>query len=168
MSSLKNTARHTSDFVQLLQEFLAASSAMRDLLENSAGSELQLERVAAVVGDDEGSVLYRLKEQSHSLFRSEVLASAAVRREALFDLTIGSLFHEAMKLRGICSSFHRLRFFCPALVAFSAAGVVSGQEGAARLPELPSGFYEAAATVIGAGEEPGLGALDLTLSLQTF
>ena len=70
-----------------------------------------------------------------------------------------------MKLRSIRSSFHRLRFFCPALAAFSAAGVVSGQEGAASLPELPSGFYEAAATVIGSGEEPSFGKLDFELGL---
>ena len=70
-----------------------------------------------------------------------------------------------MKLRSICSSFHRLRFFCPALAAFSAAGVVNGQEGAANLPELPSGFYEAAATVIGDGEEPSFGKLDFELGL---
>ena len=70
-----------------------------------------------------------------------------------------------MKLRGICSSSHRLRFFCSALAAFSAAGLVSGQEGAASLPELPSGFYEAAATVIGSGEEPSFGKLDFELGL---
>ena len=70
-----------------------------------------------------------------------------------------------MKLRSICSSFHRLRFFCPALAAFSAAGVATGQDGAASLPELPSGFYEAAATVIGAGEEPSFGKLDFELGL---
>ena len=70
-----------------------------------------------------------------------------------------------MKLRSICSSFHRLRFFCPALAAFSAAGVVNGQEGAASLPELPSGFYEAAATVIGSGEESSFGKLDFELGL---
>jgi hypothetical protein len=118
MSSRKDAARHTSDFVQLLQEFLAASSALRDLLENSAGRELQFESVAAVVGEDEGSVLYRLKQQSHSLFRSEVLASAAVRREALFDLTIGSLFHEAMKLR---ESLYQREVYGPRLASLRAA-----------------------------------------------
>ena len=70
-----------------------------------------------------------------------------------------------MKLRSICSSFHWLRFFGSALAAFSAAGVASGQDGAASLPELPSGFYEAAATVIGSGEEPSFGKLDFELGL---
>ncbi|MDA7937262.1 hypothetical protein N9B87_01015 [bacterium] len=70
-----------------------------------------------------------------------------------------------MKLGSNCSSAHRLRFFGTALAAFSAAGVARGQEGAARLPELPSGFYEAAATVIGEGEDPSFGKLDFELGL---
>ena len=73
-----------------------------------------------------------------------------------------------MKLRSICLSFHRLRFFCHALAAFSAAGVASGQDGPASLPELPSGFYEAAATVIGEEAEQSLRNLDLRLSLGTL
>ena len=73
-----------------------------------------------------------------------------------------------MKLRSIRSSFHWLRFFGSALAAFSAAGVASGQDGAASLPELPSGFYEAAATVIGAGEEPSFGKLDFELGLLSL
>ena len=73
-----------------------------------------------------------------------------------------------MKLRSICSSFNWLRFFCPSLAAFSAAGLVSGQEGAANLPELSSGFYEAAATVIGSGEEPSFGKLDFELGLLSL
>ncbi|MDB4762660.1 hypothetical protein OAG38_02865 [Akkermansiaceae bacterium] len=70
-----------------------------------------------------------------------------------------------MKLRSNCLSSHRLRFFGPVLAAFSAAGVARGQEGAARLPELPSGFYEAAATVIGEEEAPSFGKLDFELGL---
>ncbi|MDB4425012.1 hypothetical protein N9274_00865 [Akkermansiaceae bacterium] len=70
-----------------------------------------------------------------------------------------------MKLRSNCLSSHWLRFFGTALAAFSAAGVARGQEGAARLPELPSGFYEAAATVIGEEETPSFGKLDFELGL---
>ena len=69
-----------------------------------------------------------------------------------------------MKLRSLCSSFHWLRFFCPALATFSAAGVASGQEGAGSLPELPSG-YEFEAGVIGQEQEPSFGKLDFELGL---
>ena len=73
-----------------------------------------------------------------------------------------------MKLRSVCLSFHRLRFFCPTLAAFSASGLVSGQEGVGSLPELPSGFYEAAATEFGESDEPRLSDLDLSLNFQTL
>jgi hypothetical protein len=69
-----------------------------------------------------------------------------------------------MKLGVIRSSSHRLRFFGPILVAFSAAGVVNGQEGAAGLPELSSG-YEFETGIIGEEQEPSFGKLDFELSL---
>jgi len=53
-----------------------------------------------LVGDDERSVLFRLKERCHALFRGGDRAPGiATQREALFDLAVGSLFHEAMKFR---------------------------------------------------------------------
>ena len=45
-------------------------------------------------------MLYRLKERTHALFRMpRGEAREPTHREALFDLAVGSLFHEAMKLR---------------------------------------------------------------------
>ena len=52
------------------------------------------------MGDGEDSVLFRLKERCHALFRGgEQPSEVVMRREALFDLAVGSLFHEAMKFR---------------------------------------------------------------------
>jgi len=49
--------------------------------------------------DDKGrSLLYKLKEKSHSLFRSSK-GGTFHRKEWLLDLAIASIFHEAMKLR---------------------------------------------------------------------
>jgi hypothetical protein len=69
-----------------------------------------------------------------------------------------------MKLRSVRLSLHWSRFFWPSLLAFSAAEVVSGQEGAAGLPELPSG-YEFDTGVIGEEQEPSFGKLDFELGL---
>jgi hypothetical protein len=92
-------AGRAADFVQLLREFLAGYAAFVDLFARHGPHEIPFARMRDLVGDDEGAVLFRLKEKSHALFRTDELESEVVRHEALFDLVLGSLFHEAMKLR---------------------------------------------------------------------
>ena len=72
-----------------------------------------------------------------------------------------------MKLRSDCSSSHRFRFFW-ALFTSPIIGSASGQDALSTLPTLPSGFYEAAATVFGEQEKPRLGDLDLSLALRAL
>jgi hypothetical protein len=72
----------------------------RDLTARYWSGELRFDEVQALVGDSEDSVLFRLKERCHALFRVGVEGEVAkFRPEALFDLAVGSLFHEAMKFR---------------------------------------------------------------------
>lgn len=71
-----------------------------------------------------------------------------------------------MKLGGKCSGSHCLRFFRHGFLCYSLAQQAHAQQ-TAELPTLPSGFYEAAATVIGQSEEPSFGQLDLKLGLLT-
>jgi hypothetical protein len=99
MASRGDAHRNASDFVQLLREFLEAHEQLTTLLGDINSNGLSFGAIRRLVGDDDRCVLYRLKEKSHALFRSEGYTSAAVRREALFDLAVGSLFHESMKLR---------------------------------------------------------------------
>jgi hypothetical protein len=88
-----------SNFVQLLREFLTAHAELRGIFSEYSDDKIPFAKIRALVGDDDRAVLYRLKEKSHALFRAHGIATRAVRREALFDLAVGSLFHEAMKLR---------------------------------------------------------------------
>ncbi len=104
MSSSSRSAGHdspdgSSDFVALLREFLTAYEALSRLLDRTDGEDVPFDDLRALVRDDERAVLYRLKEKSHALFRHRAAESETVRREALFDLAVGSLFHEAMNLR---------------------------------------------------------------------
>lgn len=87
--------------VDIVRDFLGADRLLRQLLARFERGELRFEEVESLVGDDEGSVLFRLKEHCHALFRGgqTTVEGSVVRREALFDLAVGSLFHEAMKLR---------------------------------------------------------------------
>jgi hypothetical protein len=89
-----------SVLVDIVRDFLLADQSMRGLFARYRGGVLAFEEVQRLVGDDEGSVLFRLKERCHSLFRQADRAPGIVaQREALFDLAVGSLFHEAMKFR---------------------------------------------------------------------
>ena len=95
----RDPAGRSGDFVQLLREFLAGYPAVVELFSRNGAQELPFAKIRDLVGDDEGAVLFRMKEKSHALFRTEEYGSEIVRHEALFDLALGSLFHEAMKLR---------------------------------------------------------------------
>lgn len=108
----------SADFVQLLREFLAGYSAFARLFERYGGDDIPFGEIRELVGDDEGAVLFRLKEKSHALFRTDELENEVVRHEALFDLALGSLFHEAMKLR---ESLYQREVYGPRLAQLRGA-----------------------------------------------
>jgi hypothetical protein len=86
--------------VQIVRDFLAADRLLRDLFARHRAGTLRFEDLRELVGDDEHSVLFRLKERCHTAFRRTSGGDGVgLAREALFDLAVGSLFHEAMKLR---------------------------------------------------------------------
>lgn len=86
--------------VHIVREFLAAHRLMQRLFARHRDGLLRFEELRELVGDDDRSVLFRLKERCHAAFRNSREASGlTLQREALFDLAVGSLFHEAMKLR---------------------------------------------------------------------
>jgi len=88
-----------SRIVEIAREFLLAYRRSREISALHRAGELCFEDVRGWVGDDESSTLYRLKERCHALFRELDGRPTAMATEALFDLTIGALFHEAMRFR---------------------------------------------------------------------
>jgi hypothetical protein len=84
---------------EILRDFLEVHRLVDGLVERHRAEGLLFSDLAALIRDDEGSVLFRLKERTHAKFRAGPGARNPTHREALFDLAIGSLFHEAMKLR---------------------------------------------------------------------
>ena len=99
--------------VHIVRDFLDAHQLMERLFRRPT-EELRFEDLQELVGDGEASVLFRLKERCHDLFRGDgaanAAAAAAADREALFDLAVGSLFHEAMSFR---ENFYQGRFYGP-------------------------------------------------------
>jgi hypothetical protein len=100
-----------SGLVHIVRDFLVAHQTMRHVFARFRAGTLTFDEVQELVGDSERSVLFRMKERCHSLFRNAAMDSErGVRREILFDLAVGSLFHEAMKFR---ENFYQLENYAP-------------------------------------------------------
>jgi hypothetical protein len=116
---------HTADagIVEIVRDFLHAHRELRAIGALHRSGELHFDRVKGLVGDGEEAVLFRLKERCHTLFREE--GGGQVGREALFDLAIGALFHEAMKFR---ENFYQLAVYGPKVRALRATAREDGEE----------------------------------------
>ena len=110
--------RAESAIVDIARDFLAVQRALRAIGEHEAAGSLRFDEVRELVGDDERSVLFRLKERCHALFRGDV--AQEIGASALFDLAVGSLFHEAMKLR---ENLYQCDVYAPKVAALRARGV---------------------------------------------
>ena len=135
---------------------------MRRLFALYRSDDLRFEDLEQLVGDDEHSVLFRLKGRCHGLFRREPGRRAvAMRREALFDLAVGSLFHEAMKFR---ENFYQREVYGPRVRALRTE---SGAENVALFREfekilsavaqrLDEGLHESEALLVQTREQLAL------------
>jgi hypothetical protein len=107
--------------VDIARDFLAVHRALRRIAEHEAAGALRFDELRRFVGDDETSPLFRLKERCHALFRGDGPNGAReIGESALFDLAVGSLFHEAMKLR---ENLYQADVYAPKVAALRAAGV---------------------------------------------
>jgi hypothetical protein len=101
----------TPGLVDVVRDFLAAHRELGGLFALYREGRLRFEDLDPVFVDDERSTLFRLKERCHALFRPRPGHPREPRhREMLFDLAVGSLFHEAMKLR---ESFYQREIYGP-------------------------------------------------------
>lgn len=97
------------ELVDLVREFIASHELMSSVVRRGRAGSLRWPDVQRLVGENDASRLYRLKERSHQLSRARA-ARDDLSRTALFDLAVGSLFHEAMKLR---ENFYQLEVYAP-------------------------------------------------------
>ncbi len=85
---------------QIVRDFMEAAARWVEVTEGLRAGALDFSEMQRLVGEAEDSVLFRLKEQCHALFRvRDGRPSIEVEAEELFDLVVGALFHETMKLR---------------------------------------------------------------------
>jgi len=86
-------------FVDLVRDFLEAHGRLEAVAQGYRKGTLDFGEVRALVGDDDHAALFRLKERSHALYRDRHAGGSGIGPGELFDLAVGSLFHEAMKFR---------------------------------------------------------------------
>ncbi len=117
-------ASASAALVDILRDFLNVHDVLGRLCQRFRAGELRFDEVQDLIVDDERSVLFRLKERCHALVRPGGVAARKISgREALFDLAVGSLFHEAMKFR---ENFYQREVYGPRMRALrsEAAGDV--------------------------------------------
>jgi len=111
--------------VRIVREFLLASRLLLRVARRFRSGELTWAEVQELVGNDEASSLFRLKESTHALFRPRRGGAPAMCREALFDLAVGSLFHEAMKFR---ENFYQRAIYGPRVRALRQRGGIGADD----------------------------------------
>jgi len=102
-----------SGLVDVTRDFLKAHEIARWIAARHRSGTLTFREVRRLVADDEDAALFRLKERCHLLFRDSDGGPAA-SLEGLFDLTVGALFHEAMKFR---ENFYQHAVYGPKIAA---------------------------------------------------
>ena len=82
--------------IDLIRESIAVHMTYGQCMELHRSGSLTFFDVEEFVDDRGKSCLYRLKQLCHELFRNAV---EAAYKEKFYDITVGYIFHEAMKLR---------------------------------------------------------------------
>lgn len=109
---------------QIVRDFMEAFVLARTLGEDLRAGRLSFRTVMRLVGDAEDSALFRLKEETHALFRLDAARPRTeVQAEELFDLAVGALFHETMKFR---EGFYLTDSYGPRLRRMMAEGSATG------------------------------------------
>jgi len=109
---------------QIVRDFMEAYDLEDHVARRLEGGDLEFAAIQNLVGDSEDSALYRLKEETHALFRfDETSSKEELQAEELFDLAVGALFHEAMRFR---EGYYLTTTYGPRLETMLQAGAASG------------------------------------------
>jgi hypothetical protein len=93
--------------IDLINESITLYKTCNRCLELHKRGALAFSEVEEFVDDRGKSCLYRLKQMCHELFRN---TAEAAYKEKFFDITVGYIFHEAMKLR---ECIYQLEYYKP-------------------------------------------------------
>jgi hypothetical protein len=94
----ENQRNRDKDLLEMVRGLLLSEVAFQEIFKKYKEGHLHFSDIGKWVDDKGQSLLYNLKERCHSLFRYSGKGPIH-KNEWLLDLAIGSIFHEAMKLR---------------------------------------------------------------------
>jgi len=97
---MEKEAQRTRDrkILEIVRGLLLSEVAFQEIFKKYKEGRLLFSDIGNWVDDKGQSLLYNIKEQCHAIFRYNE-TSHFHKKEWLLDLAIGSIFHEAMKLR---------------------------------------------------------------------
>ncbi len=95
--------------VEIVKQFLRSAIFYRKLFSDYHMGNLRFDAVQELVDDKGHSMLFNVKKNCQTLFRNN---DHSTEQEMLFDLAIGSIFHEAMIIRENC---YQLEVYVPKL-----------------------------------------------------
>ena len=101
------------EIVEIVKGFLKSALIFADVVQGFHQGNLKFSTIEKLVDTTKSNPLFDLKERCHALFRYN--DSTCNGQEKLFDLAIGSIFHEAMKLR---ENQYQLEVYGPRYVEF--------------------------------------------------
>jgi tetratricopeptide (TPR) repeat protein len=110
--------------VEIVRNFLLAIRTFHQQYEKYRQGSLRFSDLAKLVDDRGESALFALKESCQTLFRHS--SAPVLQKEQIFDLTIGSIFHLAMKLR---EDLYQLEVYGPKYSELGARGDRSQGQG---------------------------------------
>jgi tetratricopeptide (TPR) repeat protein len=94
----KNQRIRERNILEIVRGLLLSEVAFQEIFKKYKEGSLHFSDIGNWVDDKGQNLLYDLKEKCHSLFRY-MGKETGHKNEWLLDLAIGSIFHEAMKLR---------------------------------------------------------------------
>src|SRR4030042_6654678 len=100
--------------LEIVRGLLLAEVAFQEIFKKKKEGRLRFSDIGNWVDDKGQSLLYNVKEQCHAIFRY-IETGPFHKKEWLLDLDIGSIFHEAMKLR---ENIYQIEVYRPRYLQF--------------------------------------------------
>ena len=112
------------NILEIVRGLLLSEVAFQEISKKLREGRLRFSDIGGWVDDKGQSLLYNLKEQCHSLFRYKGKKTPH-KNEWLLDVVIGSIFHEAMKLR---ENIYQMEVYQPKYLQYKSKIGKSGYE----------------------------------------